>query len=105
MVAAEREEGMRNYDKVEDYFHNYEHSDAGLTHCHSEGKHSYTIEHYHGKHKISAQIAVGHGKGNKPVKFRFTKKLGDGWELSSGVPVHDGENWREALERIRRKKG
>jgi len=77
----------RNYNRVEPYFHNFEHSPEGLNHCHSDGKNPYRIKHHNRKHVISGNIATGHGRGNKPQKFRFTKRLGDGWDLSSGVKI------------------
>jgi len=78
---------MRTYKKVSDYFHNFEHSPKGLNHCHSNGNNPYRIKHYKRKHVISNKIATGHGRGNKPQKFRFTKRLADGWDLSSGKKV------------------
>lgn len=78
---------MRKYGTVASYFHNYEHDPKGRNHCHSDGKHPYRIKHYLGKHVISAKVAVGHGRGDKPQKFRFPKRLGDGYDLSSGVRV------------------
>jgi len=87
IVAGKEARIMRTYNKVSDYFHNYEHDSKGRTHCHSDGKHSYRIKHRNRKHVISNKIATGHGRGNKPQKFRFTRKLGDGWDLSSGAKI------------------
>lgn len=69
------------------YFHNYEHDPQGRTHCKSNGNHPYTIEHLNGKHIISKSIAIGHGRGGKPQAFRFTERLGGGYDMSSGVKV------------------
>jgi len=87
MVAGKEARTMRTYNKVSDYFHNYEHDPKGLTHCHSDGKHPYRIKHYKRKHVISNRTATGHGRGNKPQKFKFAKKLGNGWDLSSGMKI------------------
>lgn len=76
---------QRKYNKVSDYFHNFEHSPSGSNHCHSAGKHPYTISHLGGKHVISGNQATGHGRGNKPQTFKFTKRLGSGYDLASGV--------------------
>ena len=77
----------RKYTGVLQYFHNYEHDPLGRNHCHSSGKYPYTIKHYNGKHVISNPIARGHGKGGKPQLFRFTRRLGNGYDMSSGVKV------------------
>ena len=75
----------RRYTGTLQFFHNYEHDPAGRTHCQSNGKHPYRITHLNGKHIISSQIAVGHGRGRKPQAFRFTKRLGKGYDMMSGV--------------------
>lgn len=77
----------RKYTGVMQYFHNYEHDPRGLNHCRSAGNYPYEIEHVNGRHKISARIAIGHGRGGKPQKFRFTRKLGSGWDMASGVKI------------------
>lgn len=77
-------DSRRTYNKPSQYFHNYEHDSEGRTHCKSSGKYPYSIEHKGGKHVISAKIARGHGKGGKEQFFEFTKKLGNGYDLSSG---------------------
>ena len=78
---------MRTYNKPTDFFHNFEHDPKGRNHCKSNGKHPYTIRHKNGKHIISGKIAIGHGRGNKPQKFVFTRRLGSGWDLASGKPI------------------
>lgn len=78
---------MRTYKTVAEYFHNFEHSAAGLNHCHSDGNNPYKIYHYKGKHVITNKQATGHGRGNKPQKFKFTRKLDRGYDLSSGIKI------------------
>jgi len=77
----------RNYNRVEPYFHNFEHSPEGLNHCHSDGNYPYTIKHLGGKHVISASIARGHGRGGQPQWFRFTRELGGGYDMASGERI------------------
>ena len=77
----------RSYSSVSQFFHNFEHDPSGLNHCHSAGQYPYTIQHLNGKHVISARIACGHGKSCKPQWFKFTARLGSGWDLSSGVRI------------------
>ena len=77
----------RKYTGVLQHFHNYEHDPKGRTHCKSSGKHPYSIEHASGRHKISHSVAIGHGRGGKPQKFRFTKRLGNGYDMTSGVRI------------------
>lgn len=83
----EHKKQPRKYTGPTQYFHNFEHDPDGLNHCKSEGQYPYQIEHVDGKHKISAKIAIGHGKGNKPQAFEFSERLGDGWDLASGKPI------------------
>ena len=78
---------VRKYTGVSQFFHNFEHDPKGLNHCHSAGNHPYTIHHENGKHIISARIACGHGKGCKPQWFKFTRRLGNGWDMASGVRI------------------
>jgi len=77
----------RKYNNVLQFFHNYEHDPTGRNHCHSAGQYPYTIHHAEGKHIISGRIACGHGRGGKPQWFRFTRRLGSGWDLSSGKRI------------------
>lgn len=77
----------RKYTGVMQYFHNFEHDPTGRNHCKSSGNYPYTIEHFKGKHKISNNVAIGHGRGGKPQKFLFTKKLGNGYDMSSGIKI------------------
>ena len=72
---------------VRHFFHNYEHDSEGRRHCTGPVSNPYKIEHVGGKHKITHKYAKGHGKSRKPQWFKFTKRLGNGWDLSSGVPV------------------
>lgn len=74
---------MRKYDKPNNFFHNYEHSKEGRTHCKGPPSNPYLIKHSGGKHEISLQYAKGHGRTGTQW-FKFNKKLGDGWELESG---------------------
>ncbi|KKK76481.1 hypothetical protein LCGC14_2863210 [marine sediment metagenome] len=77
----------RRYTGVLQYFHNFEHDPTGRNHCKSNGNFPYTIEHVDGKHKISARVAIGHGKGGKSQKFKFTRRLGNGWDMASGEKI------------------
>ena len=77
----------RRYTGVLQYFHNFEHDPTGRNHCKSDGQHPYRIEHVNGKHQISGKMAIGHGRGGKPQKFKFTKRLGSGWDMTSGVKI------------------
>ena len=76
----------RKYNNVLQFFHNYEHDPLGRTHCKSRGKFPYNIEHLDGKH-VSSRTAIGHGIAGKSQKFRFTKRLGNGWDMSSGTKI------------------
>ncbi len=93
----------RDYSKVEPHFHNFEHSEAGTTHCHSEGKHPYEIKMVNGKHKITAQVAQGHGYDNEPQWFVFTEKLGDGYDLAAGIKIDNTEQASAIIRQARRK--
>lgn len=77
----------RKYTGVLQHFHNFEHSPEGHTHCKSNGKYPYTIEHVDGKHVISSPIAIGHGRGGEPQMFKFPKRLRGGFDLSRGVRI------------------
>ena len=78
---------MRKYTGVLQYFHNFEHDPSGRNHCKSHGNYPYTIQHCNGKHSISSPIARGHGRGCKPQWFKFTKRLGSGYDMASGIKV------------------
>ena len=95
---------MRDYGKVEPHFHNFEHSETGTTHCHSEGNHPYEISMSNGKHIISAQVAKGHGYDNESQWFVFAEKLGSGYNLASGIKI-DGPEQASATIRQARRKG
>jgi len=77
----------RQYTGVTQYFHNYEHDPEGLTHCRGPATNPYRIVHYNGGHIINVEYAKGHGKRNIPQWFRFTRKSGAGWDLTSGVEI------------------
>lgn len=77
----------REYTGPTQYFHNYEHDPEGRTHCRGPEGNPYRIVHYKGKHIINTQYAKGHGKGNIPQWFKFTDRVGLGWDLASGVKV------------------
>ena len=78
---------MRKYTGVGQFFHNHEHSPEGRTHCTGPLSNPYRIEHVAGKHKISHPYAKGHGRGGVSQWFRFPEKLGDGYDLSSGIRI------------------
>lgn len=78
---------QRTFRSPSHYFHNYEHDPRGRTHCKSSGQHPYKIEHSSSKHIISNRVAIGHGRGGKSQAFVFKKRLGKGYDLSSGVKV------------------
>lgn len=80
-------ESERKYTGTLQYFHNYEHDPEGRKHCHGPASNPYVIEHVNRKHKINLPIAVGHGKRCKRQWFKFSKKLDNGWDLASGVPI------------------
>ena len=77
----------RRYNGVVQLFHNSEHDPRGLNHCTSNGQMPYRIEHVNGKHKITAKVAVGHGRAGKPQTFCFTRRMGNGWDLASGKRI------------------
>lgn len=85
MQIAVQRKRPRRYTGVLQHFHNYEHDPQGLNHCKSNGQYTYVIQHVNGKHKISAKVAIGHGRGGKPQMFRFKERLGDGYDMASGV--------------------
>jgi len=78
---------MRKYTGIMQYFHNYEHSPEGRNHCRGPASNPYIIEHVDGKHKISLPVCVGHGRGCKRQWFRFMRRLGNGWDMASGVKI------------------
>lgn len=80
-------ESERSYTGPLQYFHNFEHDPEGRTHCVGPESNSYVIIHENGKHVINTEYARGHGKGNEPQWFRFTNKVGNGYDLASGVLV------------------
>lgn len=81
----------REYTGPTQFFHNYEHDPEGLTHCRGPASNPYRIVHVDGKHAISAEYARGHGKGSHlhaPTQwFKFTNRLGLGWDLASGEEI------------------
>ncbi len=87
MVQGTKRRSPRKYDRIEQFFHNFEHDPKGLNHCHSAGNHPYQVHHFGGKHVITGKVARGHGRGCKPQWFRFTRRLSDGWDLASGVKI------------------
>ena len=82
-----RSRRVRKYTGVNQFFHNFEHSKEGRTHCTGSKSNPYIITHVEGKHKISLPYAKGHGRGRKPQWFRFPKKLGNGYDMASGVKI------------------
>ena len=98
MVSVpESKKRQRKYTGVLQYFHNHEHSPDGLNHCHSDGQYAYRIRHEDGKHIISSQVVCGHGRGNKPQWFRFTKRLGDGYDMTSAVRIDNPQMVRAGI--------
>lgn len=87
MGVAIKRRKPRKYTGVCQFFHNFEHSKEGRAHCKSNGNYPYTIKHYKGKHIISAKMAKGHGRGCKPQWFLFTRRLGGGYDMASGVKI------------------
>jgi hypothetical protein len=81
----------REYTGVTQFFHNYEHDAEGLTHCRGPVSNPYRIVHKNGKHLINVEYAKGHGKLCKEQWFHFTKKVGLGWDLASGVKVESSK--------------
>jgi len=81
----------REYTGPTQYFHNYEHDPEGRTHCRGPEGNPYRIVHFKGKHIINTEYAKGHGKGNDPQWFKFTKRFGLGWDLSSAENVEHGD--------------
>lgn len=73
------------------HFHNREH--GRLQHCRGprtfrgQAMRPYTITHDGRGHVIDTKMAVGHGRGRKPVMFEFTERVGRGWRLESGRPT------------------
>lgn len=82
---------MRTYRQAREFFHNFEHDKLGRRHCKGGASNPYVISHVDGKHKISTRFARGHGRGAQPQWFRFTRRLGNGWDLASGVKVDVGD--------------
>jgi len=95
-------ESRRTYSSPLQYFHNYEHDPEGRTHCKGPASHPYRIAHEDRKHRITHQYAKGHGKGGKTQWFRFPKRLGTGYDLSSGIKVAGPPS--EFLEKSKKKK-
>ncbi len=79
--------GERKYNEVAQYFHNYEHDPEGRVHCIGAESNPYRIIHKDGKHIINTEYARGHGRGGHPQWFKFTEKLGNGYDLKSGIEV------------------
>ena len=77
----------RKYAGVSQYFHNYEHSPEGLTHCRGPALNPYRIVHHKGENIINTEYAKGHGKNKETQWFKFGKRVGPGWSLASGVMV------------------
>lgn len=87
MATLRNHKKMRKYTGPMQFFHNFEHDPKGRTHCKGPPSNPYIIAHEKGKHKITLRYARGHGRGAKPQWFKFTKRLGNGYDLASGVPV------------------
>jgi len=74
----------RKYTTPDQYFHNYEHDIEGRTHCRGPESNPYRIVHYKDTHIINTEFAKGHDKKNNIQWFKFTKRKGPGFLLSSG---------------------
>ncbi len=86
MQASERQ-----YTGVLQFFHNYEHDPDGRTHCIGMPSNPYVIQHKDGKHIISTEFAKGHGYRCVPQWFKFTKREGWGYDMSSAEKVDESE--------------
>ena len=87
-MKRKRRRKPRKYEgNVAEFFHNFEHDPKGLNHCCSTGNHPYEVRHLDGKHVITSRVARGHGRARKPQWFKFARRLGDGWDLASGVKI------------------
>ncbi len=80
-------ESERKYTGPLQFFHNFEHDPEGRKHCTGPASHPYRVKHVGGKHVITHRFAKGHGKGRKPQWFKFTRKLDNGYDLTSGIKV------------------
>ena len=91
----------RDYSHVVDFFHNYEHDPAGLTHCEGSEANPYHITHVRiagrsgVQHVINLAYARGHGKDNQEQWFHFALPLRGGHWLEKGqkVPIPDKALW------------
>ncbi len=90
----------REYTGVTQFFHNYEHSFEGLTHCRGPVENPYRIVHYEGRHIINVEYAKGHGMRNIPQWFKFTERLGKGWLIVSGEKIESNEIPKEGKTKI-----
>ena len=77
----------RKYTGVLQYFHNFEHDPLGRNHCKGGKSNPYTIEHVNSRHKINLPYARGHGRGGRPQWFQFTRRLSNGYDMSSGQKI------------------
>ena len=101
----------RKYTGVTQFFHNYENDPEGRTHCLGLPSNPYVIDHYKGAHLISTQYAKGHGLQNKPQWFKFTARLGRGFDMASAIEVKPSEvpqkgklnlgKWADALYELK----
>ena len=95
----------RTYDKVVDFFHNYEHDPTGLTHCIGSPSNPYHIHHVritglsNVQHVIDLAYARGHGLGNEPQWFHFASPLRGGHWLERGEKVSTPaeDKWKLSL--------
>ena len=75
------------------YFHNFatHGENMGYNHCEGGPANPYQIKHATKDgtlgHVINKSYARGHGYSNKPQWWRFTRKLDNGYDLSSGEKV------------------
>lgn len=90
----------RKYTGPLQYFHNYEHDTEGRTHCLGPESNPYIIIHQNGKHLINTEYAVGHDKSVKRQWFRFDKKIGDSYDLSSGEMVDSSDVPKSKMKSI-----
>lgn len=71
------------------HFHSRQHGElkscTGPRTFRGEKQEPYEVTKQDGKLLINKEKAVGHGIKRKPTLFKFTKRVGDKWDLASGV--------------------
>ena len=90
----------RKYTTPDQYFHNFEHDPEGRTHCRGSVSNPYRIVHYNETHIINTEFAKGHGKSKNPQWFKFTKRKGKGFLLSSGELVNYEDTTKKGRTKV-----